>query len=78
MANGISLEEKERYEPPYSPGIDYDDPEVVENLHERQDKVHRLGPISAAVRHMNKRPDAKFNIDQPPKPMTFDPKQDGY
>ena len=93
-SHGITLQEKDVYTPPYSPGIDYDDEELVQNMYERQKKVHELGPVSAAVKSMIqprrdtrwKRDRAKKDFDyrshhdipQAPPPQNFDPKQDGY
>lgn len=53
--SGIELEEPDTYVPDYEPGIDYDNEEEVQNLHERQIMAGTRGPTSEYFYQLRKR-----------------------
>jgi len=50
IAGGIELQEAVEFRPDYEPGIDYDDPEALNDLERRQWLVYRLGMKSKTMK----------------------------
>lgn len=54
---GIELTERDEVVPAYEPGINYDDPEIVKNLWQRQQQVYNILPehrVLIDTRHFDK------------------------